>query len=499
VILSPNITLVSRLDGGEAAAAPANERWGDVRFTTSTGAYLELTGGSRIWGPWLGRQVWEVSEIAPGQKEEVAFRVGVGAPARATLKQLVAMRARWASDTGLLDRGQPLDLSVSVINRSDRTLHALLSLELSGSRTELVIYSSSILDLPARESRDASFRWQVEAPDFYTARANLSVADREVAGGAAATGYRVDDISPAVSRPADFQQFWDRFLQEAGDRPPQFRMVLYEDQPRSGADVWTVQYDGLGGKTIYGWYLVPTGRDAPASGRAAPAILYLSGYGARPLDPPTALARDGYVVLAIDTRGTRVDRIRPRPFEDYCTEGIMSPDAYVYREIAGHALRGLNFLQAREETDPKRIAVVGVSEGGGVGLLLAALSPKVKAVVAAAPMLCDFPLSLQSAAWPYAEIARYRDQAPDGGDQVNSTLSYFDAVNFAPQIECPVLLTVGFLDRVSLPAAVYGFFNLLSGPKQLRALPDVGHEGGGDDLWTYGMQWLAETLHQGDL
>ena len=494
VILSPNVTLVTHLGTGEAAAAPATEGWGEVRFSASSGAYLELTGGSRIWGPWLGRQVWELSELPPGQNKEIALRVGAGPPPRATLKQLVGMRARWGSGSGPVDSGQPLDLTVSVMNRSDRTLHGLLSLELSGSRTELVVYSSSSLDLPARESRDAGFRWRVEAPDFYTARASLSVAETEVAGVSAVAGHRVDRITPAVPRPADFQEFWNRFLKEVGEAPPQFRLTLQADQPSPEINVWVVQYSGLRGKTISGWYLVPSACDPPLPGNRAPAILYLSGYGARPLDPPTALARDGYVVLAIDVRGNRVDRVRARPFEDYCTEGIMSPDTYVYREIAGHALRGIRFLLAREEIAPDRVAVVGASEGGGVGLILAAVSSDVNAVVAAAPMLCDFPLSLQSAAWPYAEIARYRDQHSDRAPQIDATLSYFDAANFAPQVKCPVLLTVGFRDRVSLPAAVYGLFNLLPGPKQIRALTDVGHEGGGDDLWAYGLEWLAETL-----
>jgi len=58
VVLSPEVTIVRNLQTGEAAASPANERWSDVSFHTKTGAFLRLQGGSRVWGPWLGRQVW---------------------------------------------------------------------------------------------------------------------------------------------------------------------------------------------------------------------------------------------------------------------------------------------------------------------------------------------------------------------------------------------------------------------------------------------------------
>jgi cephalosporin-C deacetylase len=200
------------------------------------------------------------------------------------------------------------------------------------------------------------------------------------------------------------------------------------------------------------------------------------------------------VVLAIDVRGNAVDKPRAKPFEDYCTLGIESPDTYVYREIVGHALRALEALAEREEADPTRLAVVGVSEGGGVGLMLAALDSRVRAVSADAPMLVEFPLSLRSAAWPYTGIAQQLRAHPEQAQAMTRTLSYFDVVNFAPEVRCPALISVGFLDQVSLPAAVYGMYNRLGGPKEIRPFPRAGHEGGGQELWAYKLAWLAKQL-----
>jgi len=488
MVLAPEVAVATNLPTGEAAAAPANERWGEVRFGTGSGAYVDLVGGTRIWGPWLGRQVWEASPISAGERREIRLRAGLGEPPKPTLEQLVGMRVEVASNDALVPADQPIELVASVDNRSERALKGLLSLELSGSRSDLTIYSSSPLDLPAKEVAKTRVRWRVSTPDFYTARATFSTERKEIARTRVVAGYRVPEIGASVNQPRGFREFWDSFLANIREAPPQFRMALDGPRSRRRVNVWVVQYESVGRKTIHGWYLVPRGS------HPSPAILYLSGYGARPINPPLALAGRGYVVLAIDVRGNRVDIVRPRPFEDYATEGIEYPEDYVYREIVGHALRALDLLRGRGEVDPDRVAVVGVSEGGGLALLLAALRPDVRAVAADAPMLCDFPLSVKSAAWPYTEIARYIRKRPAMRSQVETTLAHFDVANFAPDVKCPVLLSVGLLDPVSLPAAVYGCANRLAGPKEIKSLPQAGHEVGGEQLWEYKLEWLEKTL-----
>jgi len=488
VVLSPDITIVSNTETGEAAAAASTESWGDVRASTQTGVFLHLAGGSRIWGPWLGRQVWEVSKVMPGEPVEIRITPGVGEPPRATLEQLIGARAKAAAPDGIVHIDDPIAFQVSVENRSETPLTGLLSMELSASRGDQVIYATQPVRLPAKQTATTEFKVAVDAPDFYRAKISISAEGRELAKTAAAAGYRVAEIAPVPDRPADFREFWQRLVAEVGDQAPEFRLDLEGERSRDQVSVWVARYASLASKTIYGWYIYPL------SPGPRPAILYLSGYGARPIAPPIGLAKQGYVVLAIDVRGNPVDRPRPHPFEDYSTVGIEKPETYVYREIVGHALRAVQFLASRPEVDPTRIAVVGVSDGGAVGLILGALSPKIRAVAADAPMLCDMRLSLRSGAWPYTQIVRYAQRGPEQAEQVSKTLPYFDLTNFAADIRSPVLLSTGFLDPVSLPSAVYGMFNLVAAPKEIKPLPEAGHEGGGTDFWAYKLAWLAKNL-----
>jgi cephalosporin-C deacetylase len=487
-VLSAATTIASRPGTTEAAAVPANERWGAARFTAAGGEYLEFSGGSRIWGPWLGRQVWEVSRVPAGGKQEIRISAGSGPPPRATLEQLVGIQADVVPPSGLVESGQPIALTVSLENRSDRDLQGALSLELSACRGDMVVFTSSSAELPARRLSEQSFQWRVAAPDFYTMRVSARLGGREIGEAQAVAGYEASSIRPQVPRPEGFAGFWQRLLADVGSEPPQYLITRDERLSRQGVEVWVAQFQSIAGKTIYGWYV------APENAANLPAMLYLSGYGARPIQPPVAIARHGWVVLAIDVRGNRVDRVRARPFEDYLARGIESPESYVYREIAGHALRAVAFLRARQEVDPSRICVAGVSEGGGVGLIVAALSPDIRAVAADAPMLVDFPLSLRASSWPYADLARLMNQRPKDAPRMLRTLSYFDVVNFADSIHSPALLSIGLLDSVSLPAAVQGLYNLLPGPKEMQVFPKAGHEGGGEDHWTYKLEWLSRAL-----
>jgi cephalosporin-C deacetylase-like acetyl esterase len=73
------------------------------------------------------------------------------------------------------------------------------------------------------------------------------------------------------------------------------------------------------------------------------------------------------------------------------------------------------------------------------------------------------------------------------------TLAYYDVVNFARRIQCPVYMTWGYNDNVCPPTTSYIVWNLITAPKEPLITPINEH-------WTsedtnYGqMQWLKKQI-----
>lgn len=131
-----------------------------------------------------------------------------------------------------------------------------------------------------------------------------------------------------------------------------------------------------GGVTLAGTLTRPNG-DGPF-----PALLLLSGSGPQDRDEqifghrPFAviadhLSRRGCAILRVDDRGVgkSTGRLADATMDD----------------LAADALAGIRFLRARREIDPKRLGILGHSEGAVVGPLAATKSGKVRLLVLLAP------------------------------------------------------------------------------------------------------------------
>jgi acetyl esterase/lipase len=141
-------------------------------------------------------------------------------------------------------------------------------------------------------------------------------------------------------------------------------------------------------RRVHAYLAVPTGKLEPGARR--PAVLAVNGHGGsawQSFHPDSeyfwygdAFARRGYVVLAVDISH------RPHSRGDDPAHGNgphpaiqaagLDSDWEEDGERAGDAMRGLDHLLARTDVDPKRVLVTGLSMGGEVSMVVAALDTR---------------------------------------------------------------------------------------------------------------------------
>ena len=144
------------------------------------------------------------------------------------------------------------------------------------------------------------------------------------------------------------------------------------------------------------------------------------------------------------------------------------------------AWRGVDVLLSRPEVDPDRIGVTGSSQGGGLTITTSAMRREIKAAAAGAPYLCGFMDAIElTHTYPYNEINDYLRLHPESREQVERTLSYFDVINFADRITCPIILHLGLQDNVCPPETGFHLFRAIgSQDKQLYTYDGHGHDAG---------------------
>ena len=274
-----------------------------------------------------------------------------------------------------------------------------------------------------------------------------------------------------VTCPDDFDQFWDGTLAELAQIPLCAEVVHDPLRSTDVAKVYQVKYRSLDDLEIFGWYALPAAGDGPF-----PAVLILPGYKSEP-----ALRRDwagkGVAALSVAVRGKLPSSGEFNPgYPGLLTHGVESRDNYSYKGVISDCSRGLDFLLSRPEVDSERIYCCGSSQGGGLTLITTGLRHEIKAGVAGYPFLCCFPESMSMLrSYPYDELSCYVRAYPDRTEQMLDTLRYFDAVNFAPRIECPMVVGIAMEDEVCPPETSYAAYRLLNRERELWLFPDSGH------------------------
>jgi len=291
-------------------------------------------------------------------------------------------------------------------------------------------------------------------------------------------------------RPADFDQFWADVIGEAARIPlnPSQQAVAMRSTPE--VEVFRIGYDSLDGVRVGAWYCVPRGEPP------YPGLLIVPGYVSEPT-LPKSWAKLGYATVGVAPRGKLGSNQQYNPgYPGLLVDNIVDRNTYSYRGFYVDAARAVDFLLTRPEVDHSRIGVHGSSQGGALTITTAALrSDVITCGAAGAPYLCGF---LDAArfthSYPYEEINEYLRTYPEREPLVRETLNYFDGINFASLVKCPMLVNLGLQDDVCPPETGFAMFEQLAGPKELLTYEGAGHDAGSYWAGARVQAFLAEHL-----
>jgi len=252
-----------------------------------------------------------------------------------------------------------------------------------------------------------------------------------------------------LTRKADFSEFWEATLSQLVQWPAQVT-----DKGNG-----ELQFHGQANRLCTAVFSAPPG--CTVSG----AILHITQRGNLSRH---ASWHDGYAHLCINWYP---------PQQDYQWEpnGLPDRQAYILGEAIVDAYRAVEVLLSRPQVAADRVGIIGEGLGGAIAIALAGLVPeKVSFVIAYDPWPAyHYPPAklMPSAPRVASSLADYEDRFHQWRRPIHQSTSYFDIINFAPQVQAPTLIILPELAKYDRSNPTRILYNCLGGEKQLMYTP----------------------------
>jgi len=284
-------------------------------------------------------------------------------------------------------------------------------------------------------------------------------------------------IKPSLPVPDDFDAFWAAEKARLAKMPMKPTLV-WMDSPDDAVECYNVEIPCVEPRPVSGYFARPV----DAKPKSLPAILHVHGAGVGSSNLGTAMAAAKLGALSLDINAHGIPNGKPREYYDALSAGVLkdyplagreSRDTCYFLGMFLRVQRAIDFLTAQPQWNGRVLCVAGHSQGGGQALAAAGLDARVTFIAAGVPAMCDHTGRVvgRSNGWP--QLVPDVDGRPD--PKILQVARYFDGVNFATRTKAEAILSVGFIDNVCPPTAVYAAYNNLPGQKQLVVRPLMAH------------------------
>lgn len=290
-------------------------------------------------------------------------------------------------------------------------------------------------------------------------------------------GFSPGKLVAYAQEPSDFVEFWEKAVAEDKKFPLTYSI---EPSEKYTTDKMTCQLVKLQlnpeGRSMYGYLFIPKG-----DGKY-PAVLCPPGAGVKTIKDPLAhryYGEGGMIRAEIEIHGEHPEQTeeqfaqRRKEIGDYFKIGIENPDNYYLKDVYLGCRRWLDLLTSLPEWDGVNLFTQGGSQGGALSITTAALDPRVTGCVANHPALSDMTgyLSDKTGGYPH----HFRKDRSEATPEAIRTLEYYDVVNFARHLKCPVRMTWGYNDNTCPPTTSYEVYNVITTPKEALLTPINEH------------------------
>ncbi|MDQ6419444.1 acetylxylan esterase [Paenibacillus sp. LHD-117] len=286
---------------------------------------------------------------------------------------------------------------------------------------------------------------------------------------------------PELTRKDDFFDFWRMTLEQARAVPlrPERTAV---DYPIRSVRVYDIAYNGMDETRISGWLILPS-----FQGKAkVPCLIHYHGFTGSRGNPSNFMhwVMMGMAVLAVDCRDQGGKTGNSAHYThgfmgNVASKGVHDKHEYYYRYAYMDCLKAIDFACAQDDIDAERIVIEGGSQGGALGMAVAALDDRAKLAMVDVPSNSNIVARIEGNHGAFGAVTEYLRRHPEQTDLVMDNLSYFDTMNMAERIECPVLASVALKDETCPPLMYFASYNRIRGEKEIVVYPFNGHEGGG--------------------
>lgn len=337
-----------------------------------------------------------------------------------------------------------------------------------------------------------------EVPSFVVCVVEYVTADGKSYFGRAGAGFDAEKIEPAVKLPEDFDAFWDEARAELAKKPLDLKVTPFPQWSTPNVDAFKLSVANVYDTRAYAYLLVPKHRPAPH-----PVLITVPGAGSG-RNQPMAIRRAemGAMVLECSVHAYDIAPFDGEPVDlkkvytsNYSREGRPNKKEYFfYRSVLGID-RMVNYVATRSDADRKHVVISGGSQGGGLSLVLGGFNEHITAVSSGIPGMCDhnaYQLG-RGTSWPALIPGEVRGKGNAAEQEYVEFAAYFDAVNFARRIKCPVVITVGLIDATCKAENVFAAYNVIPGPKRMFPGPQSGHAASAE-FAKFGPQWITGQL-----